>query len=433
MVPWTRPRPGGNDVGQARTRREEDVPSKDLTTGARRAQRISYFDWLRATAVVGVVVYHALQPFGNIGWFISNAEMSPLLGNLLLTLSSFGLPILFVIAGASARFALQKRSPRAFLVDRAQRLLAPFALGAIVFGPINGYTIGVFSGTVSQSFLEYLIAYPGIVIDFQIHNPGLSRLLLVAVHLWFVGALFLFAAAALPIFAFLSSVRGHAVTEALSRVARWSGATLLFAVPATVPIYVWYASTLQPQLWDSWALGWFAVIFVIGYIIYGDDRLVAAVRRDLVPALVIGILGTAGSALFGGAEWASVQQGYSPTYFVRLGLFGLTGWAWTVALLSLAMRVAPWRRSLPAAASQIAMPLYILHVPFVMTISLFVVSSPLDLWAKVLLNVVLGVGVSIVVAAAAARVSLLRPLLGLRPASRTSVRVTRAAAADARA
>ena len=395
--------------------------------------RISYFDWLRATAVLGVVAFHALQPFGSIGWFIINAETSPVLTVIIVALSSFGLPILFVIAGASARFALQKRSPRAFLVERAQRLLVPFALGAIVFGPINGYTIGVFNGTVSQSFLEYAAAYPGIVIDFQIHNFGLSRLLLIAVHLWFVGALFLYSAAALPIFAFLSSTRGHALIGSLSRLARWPAATLLFAVPATVPIYVFFASTVQPQLWDSWSIGWFGVVFLIGYVVYGDDRLVVAVRRDLVPALVVGVLGTAGLAMTGYAEWAATPQQYGPTYFLMLTLFGITGWAWTLAGLGVAMRVAAWQRPLAARVSETALPLYILHLPVVMAISVFVVRSPLDLWPKVLINLVLGIAVSVMVAATAVRIAFLRPVLGLRPAAHQATRATRVAAAEAHA
>ena len=418
----------------ALTRTHEHLTRMDATPGpSLRARRISYFDWLRAIAVLGVVAYHTLQPFSSIGWFISNAEISPVLTVIILALSSFGLPILFVVAGASARFALQRRSPRAFLVERAQRLLVPFAIGAIVFGPINGYTIGVFNGTVSQSFLEYVIAYPGIVIDFQIHNFGLSRLLLVAVHLWFLGALFLYSAAALPVFAFLSSTRGHILIESLSRLARWPAATLLFAVPATLPIYVFFASTLQPQLWDSWSLGWFAVNFLVGYVIYSDDRLVAAVHRDLVPALVAGVLGTAGLALTGYAEWAAMPQQYSTTYVLMLTLFGITGWAWTLAVLGVAMRVAAWQRPLAARVGEAALPLYVLHLPFVMAISFFVVRSPLDFWAKVLVNLVLGVAVSVIVAAAAARVPLLRPLLGLRPASPTATRAIPSVAADAHA
>lgn len=423
---------GGVDVA-ALTSTQKELTRRGTASGLHlQPGRIGYFDWLRATAVLGVVAYHALQPFGSIGWFISNAEMSPVLTVIILALSTFGLPILFVIAGASARFALQKRSSRAFLVERAQRLLVPFALGAIVFGPINGYTIGVFNGTVSQSFLEYAIAYPGIVIDFQIHNFGLSRLLLIAVHLWFLGALFLYSAAALPVFAFLSSTRGHILIESLSRLARWPAATLLFAVPATVPIYVFFASTVQPQLWDSWSLGWFAVMFLIGYVVYSDDRLVAAVRRDLVPALVVGVLGTAGLALTGYAEWGATPQQYGTTYFLMLTLFGITGWAWTLAALGVAMRVAAWQRPLPARVSETALPLYILHLPFVMTISFFVVRSPLDLWTKVLVNLALGVAVSVIVAAAAVRVGFLRPVLGLRPGSPVT-RATRAVAAEARA
>jgi glucans biosynthesis protein C len=428
-----RPLTGGIEMA-ALPRTPENLTRTEPRAALQRQQhRLSYFDWLRAIAVLGVVAYHTLQPFGSIGWFISNVEISPVLTMMILTLASFGLPVLFLISGASARFALQTRSRRAFLAERARRLLVPFALGAIVFGPINGYTIGVFNGTASQSFLEYLITYPGIVIDFQVHNFGLSRFLFLAVHLWFLGALFLYSAAALPIFAFLSSTRGRFFIESLTRAARWPASTLLLAVPATIPIYLLFASTLQPQLWDSWSLGWFAVVFLIGYVVYSDDRLVAAVHRDLVPALGVGALGTVGLALAGYAEWAAVPQQYGTTYFLMLSIFGVTGWAWTLALLGVAMRVAAWQRPLAARVREAALPLYILHVPLVTTISFFVVRSSLDFWPKVLVNVILGVSVSVLVAAAATRIAPLRPLLGVRSASPTAARATRAVAAAGRA
>src|SRR6059058_3270663 len=90
------------------------------------ARRIHYFDWLRLIAVLGIVVYHALLPFSRGTWFIRNADRSDLLTTVLSLLETFGLPILFLIAGASARFALQNRSVRAFLAERAARLLVPF-------------------------------------------------------------------------------------------------------------------------------------------------------------------------------------------------------------------------------------------------------------------------------------------------------------------
>jgi hypothetical protein len=94
------------------------------------AHRIHYFDWLRAIAVFGVVAYHTVLPFARDTWSIVNDQHSETLLAFVFVLESFGLAVLFLIAGAGVRFALLHRSIRAFLAERAKRLLVPFAVGA---------------------------------------------------------------------------------------------------------------------------------------------------------------------------------------------------------------------------------------------------------------------------------------------------------------
>jgi glucans biosynthesis protein C len=388
----------------------------------RASPRIHYFDWLRAIAVLGVVVYHALLPFAKDGWFIRGAERSELLRAVVPLLETFGLPILFLLAGASARFALQRRSIRTFLTERAARLLVPFVVGTVLLTPPAGYVMGLHSGTVSGSFAAYLAAYPGIVFTYNVNNIGLSPALFhVGMHLWFLGWLFIFALLGAPIFAFLASARGRPFGDELSKLARWPGATLLLAVPITLPILGLYGYA-SPGVWDWWAFGWFGVIFIVGYLLYSDERLVAAARRDMLPALVVGVLGSAALSAMNFAHWAAQPQTYGSTYVLMLTLYGITGWAWTLTLLGMGMRVLLMQRPLPPQASEAVLPTYVLHFPIVIAISFLVVQWPLDLWAKVVINVGLGVGVTLLVAAAALRLPVLRPLLGVRRARPSVVR-----------
>ncbi len=167
--------------------------------------RIHYFDWLRAIAVLGVVVYHSFLPFAG-PWLISNAETSELLHVVALLFETFGLAVFFLLAGAGVRLALQHRSPRAFLAERARRLLVPFAFGSIVFVPPIYYIIGLHSGTLSMSYPEFIVAYPVILWTISIGKLGLSPQIFIwiSMHLWFLAWLFICSALALPIFALLS-------------------------------------------------------------------------------------------------------------------------------------------------------------------------------------------------------------------------------------
>jgi hypothetical protein len=85
-----------------------------------------------------------------------------------------------------------------------------------------------------------------------------------------------------------------------------------------------------------------------------------------------------------------------------------------LAILGVGMRAGFMQRPLPPLASEAALPAYVLHFPIVIGISALVVEWSLGFGAKILINALLGVGVTLLVVFAALRFPLLRPLLGLR-------------------
>lgn len=384
------------------------------------APRIHYFDWLRAIAVLGVVAYHALLPFARDTWSIANDQQSATLLALLYVLESFGLAILFLIAGAGVRFALQRRSMLAFVVERVKRLLVPFAVGAITLVPFTGYIIGLHLGTVSESYLSYLADYPRIVWVNNIVPTGLSPEIftIVGMHLWFLAWLFICSALALPIFALLSSSAGRTFVDLLGRLVRWRGVVLLLGVPLAVPRII--LSALPPAYsgWSLEAFVWYGIVFVVGYVLYSDDRMIAAVRRDLWPALIVAVLGSY-AFMSPGFVWRMLPQSYGSLPF-WMGLMGITGWAWALAILGVGMRAGFMQRPLPPLASEAALPAYVLHFPIVIGISALVVEWSLGFGAKILINALLGVGVTLLVVFAALRFPPLRPLLGLRRSRRAA-------------
>lgn len=53
------------------------------------------------------------------------------------------MPILFVLAGAAAWFALGHRSPGDYVVERFKRLLVPFVFGVLVIVPPQAYLVAL--------------------------------------------------------------------------------------------------------------------------------------------------------------------------------------------------------------------------------------------------------------------------------------------------
>jgi peptidoglycan/LPS O-acetylase OafA/YrhL len=368
------------------------------------------------SAVLAVVVYHALLPFSTLPWHVRNVERSDVLALLTAPLP-FAFPLFFLLAGASAHFALQTRSIRAFIAERTTRLLVPFVAGMLVLTLPTSYLIALLNGTWSGSFPAYLAAVPGLVLD-VINTFGFRPLLLpfITMHLWFLGWLLLYCLLASPLFAYLSTPRGRSLVDWLARATRWRGATLLFAVPLTLLALPLFGVSSSAG-WDWAAFGLWGGAFVGGYLLFSDERLVAAARRDLVPALAAAGLGIAGLAATGFTS--SIFEGgthtYDATYLVVVGLHGLAAWAVTLSMLSAAMRAGFMQRPLPRLAGDAALPIYVLHFPIVIAISFLVVQWPLGLATKAVINVALGVSVSLLAAAAALWLPVVRTLLGVRP------------------
>lgn len=380
------------------------------------SRRVHYLDWLRLSAVLAVVVFHALLPFGSLlPWIIQNDEQIGALA-LATALLPFAFPVFFLIAGASACFAVQRRSIRGFLAERTARLLLPFVVGTVSIAPLIAYMIAIRNGTWPGTLAAYLGAYPGMILDQSIRDVGFSPHVfqVVGMHLWFLPWLFLFSLLAAPIFAYLAGTRGRSLVDRLARQARWRGATLLGALPLTLVALPLFGVSSRAG-WDWAVFGLWGGTFVGGFVLFSDERLLAAVRRDLVPALVAAGVGVGGLAATGFTD--SIFRGgahtYDATYAVVVGLHALSVWGVTLSVLSAAMRVRGLQRPLSARAADAALPTFVLHYPVVIAVSALVVGWPLGIWTKVVLSVGLSLSATFLVVAAATRISVVRPLLGL--------------------
>ena len=65
------------------------------------------------------------------------------------------MPLLFVLAGVSTKFALQKRTTKEYLMERVKRLLVPLLFGTIVIMPIMTYLADKFNYSYSGGLLQH--------------------------------------------------------------------------------------------------------------------------------------------------------------------------------------------------------------------------------------------------------------------------------------
>jgi glucan biosynthesis protein C len=88
---------------------------------------------MRAFVVAGLVVFHSAMVFASgTAWFINDPKPSPGFTVFLLWGSLWGMPLLFLVSGMGARYALRSRSTGAFLRERLARLFVPLLTGLIL-------------------------------------------------------------------------------------------------------------------------------------------------------------------------------------------------------------------------------------------------------------------------------------------------------------
>ena len=145
------------------------------------SRRYHFLDNIRWVVVMLVLLYHVfynyntLGVFGAIGGFKPN-QWQDIVGTLL---NPWFMPLLFVVAGASSRYALQRHSAQEFRIERRRKLLVPSTLGIVVFGWILGMI------NMANANFELPDGTPGWVI-YLISLPNGTA------HLWFIQDLFLF-------------------------------------------------------------------------------------------------------------------------------------------------------------------------------------------------------------------------------------------------
>jgi hypothetical protein len=278
-----------------------------------------------------------------------------------------------MLSGAGAWLALRWRSAFGFLRERGLRLLLPFVVAYVLLSPLQYFVEQHHKGRSTQSF------FGNVKMFFSDLGGDAPLWLRNTYHLWFLVYLVQFAVLGLPLFLWL---RGRSRDWIAKRCER-RGSILLLAVPL-VPVHLLLLAAPGPDHgWGEFIF--FFDFFVVGFLVMSDERLIAAIRRDAVPGLVLGlgafILGlVTGIIDFLDGWWE--DPGYSWTYLWYSPLITLAVWGWLVAVLGFGMRAAAFRRPLPGPLARGAMPYFIVHQPIILAIAYFVVRWDASLWTK---------------------------------------------------
>ncbi|MDR2533886.1 MAG: acyltransferase family protein [Tannerellaceae bacterium] len=220
-------------------------------------------DHLRVIVFALLILYHTGMFFVPWQYHLKNPVTYNSLIYPMLFLNQWRLPLLFIISGMGAYFALSKRSSGRFAVERARRLLVPLAVGIAFVVPPQLYFERLDQGAFTGGFFEF---WPAQIFT-KPYPEGNSSWH----HLWFLPYLFLYSMAFLPAFLYL---RKHYDGWFMRFAGKMAGRTFGIYV-FTVPLVAWelllapYFPSTHALLGDWYDLLRYATLFFNGFLLVG--------------------------------------------------------------------------------------------------------------------------------------------------------------------
>ncbi|MBN2028404.1 MAG: acyltransferase family protein [Actinobacteria bacterium] len=325
-------------------------------------------DWMRVIAVLMLFFYHSARVFDFSGFYVKDSKLS-MGAEVFVAVLDVWFPLFFFIAGASAWFALKKRSASQFASERTRRLLVPFVFGVLFLATPQVYCVYIQKPGNTASvvqFAKYLFSVPPLteILAGQVEDARIVAYTWEMAHLWFVVYLLFFALVCIPLFSSVKDGRLRGTSDRLAGFCdRRMWGIFLFGIPMAL-------ATTAFMLPEYLARMIFIVPFALGFILYSDERFGRAIDRVVLISLVSALILTGASGTVVALDGLEV----SGVLVVPVGiLLGATMWAWLLTLVAGGRRLLKFTNPLLDYANDASYPFYILHQTVLVALALGIV------------------------------------------------------------
>lgn len=338
-------------------------------------------DWLRVIAIALLVVYHiaiVFQPWALFIGFLKSDETWDGLWTAMSMLNVWRIPFLFYVSGMGVFFAMQKRNVKELLWDRAKRIGLPYVFGILAIVPIQFFIFQKHYGQTPSYF-----AHPA--------------------HLWFLGNIAIYISLLFPLFYYLVRKPENAFRKGLNRIMANPFGPLLLMLPFLLEVLLVQPDifSLYAQTLHGYAIGF--VAFISGFIlVYSGEKFWQTVGR--AKALYLGLAISLYALRI--TIFAEAPSNYLMVIESNLWILGLFGLGYRYL-------------NKPSAAlrylSQMAYPVYIIHMFVLFGVAHFILPLEIHVALKFTVIVLLSLAVCyLIFEFIIRRINFLRPFFGLK-------------------
>jgi peptidoglycan/LPS O-acetylase OafA/YrhL len=338
--------------------------------------RLHSLDAVRASALLLGIALHATSPYiAGMNWLAQETPNEAMAG-VWYVVHIFRMSMFFLIAGFFGRLVIERKGTRAFIKDRAKRILVPLVVG----WPIVMLLIGLFFTLGALATGIDLTAFAAqrqadAVAQAAAQGDGEGDLWNWA-HLWFLYYLVLFYMGALMMRAVFGLIdHGGRIRRALDSVVRLVMRGLWSPVVLAAPLALWFLYTRDE--WRSWfgiypptdiipdatALIGHGFAFGLGWLLHRQPRLLLDLEKSWIVYGVFALALTVGCAWIAGftPQWQPYLEGRA--LLVHAIVYPIATWCWVFAFVGAAERFLSSHSPTWRYAADSSYWLYLMHLP----------------------------------------------------------------------
>lgn len=316
-------------------------------------ERKYYIDNLRWLAILLLFPFHAAQIWsgGEYSGFYIWSHTNSVLYAFSTAVYPWYMTLLFTIAGMSCRYALLKRTNKQFAAERTKKLLLPFCFGLFTLVPVMTYTAEVFFNGYTGTYWQQYGLFFTKETDLTGYHGGFTP-----AHLWFLLYLFVISLTALLI---ISLQKKYLPKFHVGRI------SYFFMILLFIPEWLFqYLLNIGGK-----SLGQFMILFLFGYYILAEERILQKLKQYRFISLMICVLS--------GGIYTYLYCFENIRSIWMTGLYIFYGWTGIIMLLGMGQSKLNFHNRLSVYLTQASFPVYILHMPVLVAAGFFVLKLPI--------------------------------------------------------